>query len=112
MNSSWIVLFATIGLSIGTYAAIAPTLQNAQSGTAEAHSMSPMEVETTRRVREDITNDRTLSVRAHNVKIITENGRVILKGPVANKEEHAKISKIALAAAKGLNVVNQTYVEQ
>lgn len=112
MNSSSIGLIASLLLSIGTFAAVAPNMEKAEVGTAEAQPMTPAEVETTRLIRERLTNEHDLSVRAHNIKIITEHGRVYLKGPVASIEEKAAVARLARQAANGEKVVNETYVEK
>lgn len=45
---------------------------------------------TTAKIRKAITADKTLSTYAHNVKIITLNGTVTLKGPVTSDEGEAE----------------------
>lgn len=48
-----------------------------------------------------------MSVTAHNVKIITQDGKVTLRGPVKTAAEKSKIEEIARAVAGGSNVDNQ-----
>ena len=43
--------------------------------------------------------DKSLSTYAHNVKIITQNGMVTLKGPVHSAEEKQAIESKATAVA-------------
>jgi len=50
--------------------------------------------------------EQPLSLNAHNVKIITQNGKVTLRGPVKNSEEKAQIEKIAAEVAGQENVSN------
>ena len=53
------------------------------SGTAEATSQMRRPIDrTTAQVRKAIIADKDLSTYAHNVKIITKDGTVTLKGPV------------------------------
>jgi osmotically-inducible protein OsmY len=52
---------------------------------AEQQSNSSPDVELTRKIRQSLTQDKSLSTFAHNVKIITRNGVVKLKGPGASK---------------------------
>ncbi len=46
---------------------------------------------TTAKIRKAIIADKSLSTYAHNVKIITMNGSVTLKGPVKSDDEKQKI---------------------
>ena len=48
-----------------------------------------------------------LSVEAQNVKIITQNGKVTLRGPVKTEDEKQQIEQIAVAVAGVGNVDNQ-----
>jgi osmotically-inducible protein OsmY len=51
-----------------------------------------------------------MSVDAHNIKIITQDGKVTLRGPVKTEEEKQMIQKIALDVAGANNVDNQLEV--
>lgn len=51
------------------------------------------------------------SVDAHNVKIITQDGRVTLRGPVKNAEEKRQIEEIAFDVAGKANVDSQLEIE-
>jgi len=48
-----------------------------------------------------------MSVNAKNVKIITNNGKVTLRGPVNTAEEKRLIGEIASRVARSENVDNQ-----
>ncbi len=52
-----------------------------------------------------------MSTNAQNVKIITQDGKVTLRGPVKNAEEKAAIDKLAKEVAGAENVVNQLEVQ-
>lgn len=54
--------------------------------------------------------DAKMSTDAHNVKIITQDGKVTLRGPVKAEEEKQKIEEIALAVAGAGKVDNQLEV--
>jgi hyperosmotically inducible protein len=56
--------------------------------------------------------DKEMSVNAHNVKIITQNGHVTLRGPVKNLAEKNLIGAIAVEIVGGGKVVNQLDVEE
>ncbi len=51
-----------------------------------------------------------MSVNAHNVKIITQGGKVTLRGPVVSEDEKSQIEKIARAVAGEDKVDNQIEV--
>lgn len=46
-------------------------------------------------IRQSIVKDKSLSLDAHNAKIITRNGVVTLRGPVENSAEKIKLQSIA-----------------
>ena len=50
-------------------------------------------------------NDKSLSTYAHNVKIITQEGQVTLKGPVRSEDEKKAVEQKAADIA-GENKVN------
>jgi hyperosmotically inducible periplasmic protein len=47
----------------------------------------------TQKIRQAIMNDSALSTNAKNIKIITINGVVTLRGPVANSQEKESIAR-------------------
>jgi hyperosmotically inducible periplasmic protein len=51
--------------------------------TADQQKNNRSDLDLTRRIRRAIVADKSLSTSAHNVKIITQNGKVTLKGPSA-----------------------------
>ena len=55
--------------------------------------------------------DTKMSTAAHNVKIITQDGKVTLRGPVQSAEEKQQIEEIAVEVAGADNVDNQLEVE-
>ena len=55
--------------------------------------------------------DGQLSTAAKNIKVITSNGRVILRGPVNTAMEKGKIDQIAKSAAGGARIDNQLDVK-
>jgi hyperosmotically inducible periplasmic protein len=56
---------------------------------------SSQDLEVTRQIRQGITSDDSLSTDARNVKIITDGGVVVLRGPVETAQEKAAIVAIA-----------------
>ncbi|MBY0544589.1 MAG: BON domain-containing protein [Gammaproteobacteria bacterium] len=64
-----------------------------------------------RRIRKAVVDDTSLSTDAQNVKIISVNGHVTLKGPVSSSEEKRKIEAKAIAVAGKDNVANELSVK-
>src|SRR5580765_1814087 len=60
-------------------------------------------------IRKRVVGEK-LSSEASNVKIITQDGRVTLRGPVKTEQEKQKIEEIALAVAGADNVDSQLEV--
>jgi osmotically-inducible protein OsmY len=61
----------------------------------------------TQQIRRAITADESLSTNAKNVKIITANGVVTLRGPVNTPQEKATIEAKAQSIAGAHNVDSQ-----
>jgi len=81
--------------------------QNQNQGkTADNQPDAKADRSTTAAVRRAIVADKDLSTYAHNIKIITTNGTVTLKGPVKSEEEKQKVLKDAQSA------VSQTVVDE
>jgi hyperosmotically inducible protein len=73
--------------------------------TADQQSMNKQDRELTQQIRKSITEDKSLSTYAHNVKIISQNGTVTLRGPVRSEDEKASVEAKAKAIA-GVTAVN------
>jgi len=73
--------------------------------TADQQKMNPADRDLTARIRKSIMADKTLSTYAHNVKIISQDGVVTLKGPVRSGEEMKTIVAKAADAAGGADKV-------
>ncbi len=63
-------------------------------------------------VRHSITSDDSLSVMAHNVKLVASAGVVTLRGPVKNEAEKTKIGQLASAAPGVSSVRNELDIKQ
>jgi osmotically-inducible protein OsmY len=79
--------------------------------TAGQQSNTTDDVELTRSIRRAVVSDSSLSMLAHNVKIVTENGHVTLRGPVKTEEERTVIASKARAIAGARQVNNQLEVK-
>ncbi len=79
--------------------------------TAQDQGGSARDIELTRKIRQQVVGEKALSTDAKNIKIISVNGAVTLKGPVKDLNEKNAIEKIAVATAGKSNVVNKIEVE-
>src|SRR5262245_48888305 len=70
-------------------------------------SNAKSDVAITQEIRKAVMADKNLSTNAHNVKIITSNGVVTLRGPVKSAAEKATIGEKAQHAAGVTKVDNQ-----
>jgi hyperosmotically inducible periplasmic protein len=64
-----------------------------------------------RKIRRSVMDDKSLSTYAHNAKIISQHGRVTLKGPVRSEEEKQSVERKAKDVAGEGNVDNQLTVK-
>jgi len=69
------------------------------------------DVDLTAKIRQKVLATEGMSVNARNVKIITADGRVTLRGPVDSSAEHDTIAKIARELAGDGNVDDQIEVK-
>lgn len=65
------------------------------------------DIEITANIRKAVVADGDLSMSAKNVKIITADGVVTLRGPVASTEERTKIADLARGTASVKRVEDQ-----
>ncbi len=63
------------------------------------------------KIRKSIVDDKSLSTYAHNVKIVSQHGKVTLKGPVRSDEEKKAVEAKAAEVAGAGNVTNQLTVK-
>ena len=68
--------------------------------------------EVTANVRKAIVEDDALSMNAHNVKIITQNGVVTLRGPVKSASEKSSVAAKAQKVAGVKRVDNKLEIEK
>jgi hypothetical protein len=69
------------------------------------------DIDITAQIRSRVV-DTDMSVSAQNAKIITQNGKVTLRGEVKSETEKQQIETIALAVAGEGNVENQLEIDQ
>jgi hyperosmotically inducible protein len=83
---------------------------NASAATADKSAQNPADRELTHKIRKSIMQDKSLSTYAHNIKVVTQDGKVTLKGPVRSEDEKTNIQAKAVAVAGADNVSNQLEV--
>ena len=83
-----------------------------QSPTADNQSNATADRQTTANIRKAIIADKNLSTYAHNVKIITSNGAVTLKGPVKSEDEKQQIATDAASVVSADKITNNLTVKQ
>jgi hyperosmotically inducible protein len=69
------------------------------------------DVDVTRRIRQGLVADKNLSTDAQNIKIITLNGIVTLRGPVNTPSEKQRIDALAKKTAGAKRIDNQIEVK-
>lgn len=65
--------------------------------TADQQKMDSSDRKLSASIRKSIMDDKSLSTYAHNIKIVSQNGTVTLKGPVRSEEERKAIVSKATA---------------
>ena len=93
------------------------TKRNARD--ADGHTLTPLDQgeseadrTITQHIRKEVVSSDRLSTNAKNVKIITQNGVVTLRGPVKSPEEKATIASVAQKTGGVKRVDNQLEVER
>lgn len=69
------------------------------------------DIEMTQKIRQEVVKDSNYSMSAKNIKIITINGKVTLRGPVNSDGEKSGINGLAKNIAGDGNVDNQLEVK-
>lgn len=86
--------------------------RNANEPTADQQKANRSDRDITQQVRKSIMADKSLSTYAHNVKVITQNGMVTLKGPVRSEEEKRAIEAKAAEVAGSDKITNEMDVKE
>ncbi len=80
--------------------------QGSNAKTPLDQNENQKDIDITAKIRRQVV-DTELSVNAQNVKIMTQDGKVTLRGPVATIDEKNQIEMIARKVAGDANVDNQ-----
>jgi Predicted periplasmic or secreted lipoprotein len=85
--------------------------RSGETRTSGDQSNSSSDLKITQAIRQALVKDGELSTTAKNIKIVTANGQVTLRGPVKNAQEKSKIDQLARSAASGAKIENQLDVK-
>jgi hyperosmotically inducible periplasmic protein len=85
--------------------------QNANEPTADQQANNRSDRDITQQIRQAIVKDKSLSTYAHNVKIITQNGQVTLKGPVRSEDEKRAVETKATEIAGENKVTSELAIK-
>ena len=86
--------------------------RSGESKTSGDQSNSSADLKITQAIRQALMKESELSTTAKNIKIITANGQVTLRGPVKTAQEKAKVDQIAKSAASGAQIDDQLDVKE
>ena len=80
--------------------------------TADQQKDNRSDLEITQQIRQSLAKDKSLSSYGHNVKVITQNGQVTLKGPVRSDDEKKAIEAKATEVAGENKVTSELNIKQ
>ncbi len=126
MKRTILSLLCISALTVAAYAedkdtagqpAVDNTAKNARDKSNETltsgdQSNSPEDIKITAAIRRAIVADKSLTMTAKNVKIITADGKVTLRGPVKTDAEKMKIAELATKEAGQTTIDNQLEVKE
>ena len=81
--------------------------RNKNEPTADQQKENRSDRDITQQIRQSIMKDKSLSTYAHNVKVITQNGQVTLKGPVRSEDEKKTVEAKATEVAGDNKVTSE-----
>ncbi len=81
--------------------------RSSDTQTSGDQSNSSADLKITQAIRQALMKDSELSMTAKNIKVVTANGHVTLRGPVNTAQEKARIDQLAKSAAGGARIDNQ-----
>lgn len=81
------------------------------SQTPQTQSNAKSDREILAAVRRTIVKEKSLSVTAHNIKILAEGGVVTLRGPVQSDDEKRKVEALAKSVAGVVSVDNKVDIK-
>lgn len=75
--------------------------------TADDQGNNPRDLALTQQIRKSVIADKSLSMSAHNVQIVSTEGTVTLSGTVAASDEKEKVVAIASQVAGADHIVDR-----
>lgn len=119
---------AVAGFLLGTAAMLpafgqtpaAPQSDNTKVNKRDRHPAQPTadqakntlsDREVMQKIRRELVADKSLSTYAHNVKVISQHGKVTVKGPVHTEDEKKAVLAKAMGVAGEGNVTDQVTVK-
>lgn len=100
----------TVGVPAPDNSAVNERDRAPDAKTAGSQGQGRTDVQLTADIRKRVVKT-DMSTNAHNSKIVTEHGKVTLRGPVNTQEEKDTIGRIAAEVAGADNVDNQLEVQ-
>ena len=85
--------------------------RNSEIPTAGDQTQNKKDLEIAASIRKAVVSDDSLSTNAHNIKIITSNGAVTLRGPVKSQQEKSAIEAKAKRVTGVSSVNNMLEIE-
>lgn len=82
-----------------------------QQPTADQSKNKKSDVKLAAQIRREIVKDKSLSSYAHNIKIVAQDGKVTLRGPVKTDADKTAIEQKATSIAGAGNVTNELTVK-
>ena len=86
--------------------------RSGETTTSGDQSNTTADLKLTQAIRSALMKDSELSTNAKNIKVVTANGQVTLRGPVNSPQEKTKINQIARSAAGEAQIVDQLDVKE
>lgn len=125
MNSKWIMtavaagILACSGGILNASQSQTPAADNTKQNktekgggvTADQGKNNQSDRAIMQKIRQAVMADKSLSTYAHNVKIVSQNGKVTLKGPVHSDAEKQTIEQKATEVAGAGNVTNEIVIK-
>lgn len=81
------------------------------TATVFDQSNDQADIDLVAKIRKQVVDADKMSLKGQNVKIITNSGKVLLRGPVESSAEKTAIEKIAVDAAGAGNVTNNLEID-
>jgi hyperosmotically inducible protein len=78
--------------------------------TADQQKENASDLALAKKIRQSLMNDKSLSMYAHNVKVVAQGGQVTLKGPVRSEDEKKSVEAKATKIAGAGRVTNEITV--